>query len=241
MRHCYLCDDAIAGSGNRRSVGTGRSNRISVGRRVSTSSTQRSGLRTLCTACAGRVDAGQSFKNKVAGVGVLLFVGFVIYANSGGSRPAAEPSASTSAPKPAAAEVQAPNPPPEEARQPSSDSALPIVSSAEAATVNTAAITLPHLPAPLPSWKSAAATKWKHKTVEGTRWSLRQLRATGMALLIDLGDDQVATILVSREFQDLDATTMEKRIDYVKSEVMKASASSAAYTYARSGAVSPYP
>ncbi len=241
MRHCYLCDDAISGSGYRRSVGTGRSNRVSVGRRVSTSSTQRSGLRTLCAACAGQVDAGVSFKNKALGVGVLLFVGFVIYASSGGSGPAAQQSASSSAYQPAAVEARVTNTPPEDAAQPSSGSSLPIVASAEAATVNTAAIAVPHPPAPLPSWKSAAAIRWKHKTGEGTRWSLRQLRANGMALLVDLGDDQVATVLVSREFQDLDATTMEKRIDYVKSEVMKASASSAAYTFARSGTVSPYP
>jgi hypothetical protein len=240
MRHCYLCDDAISGSGFRRSVGTGRSNRISVGRRVSTSSTQRNGLRTLCAACAGRVDEGVKLKNKAVGVAAVLFVGFVIYASSGGSQAPARQTASSSYDTPAATPVTITNPSAEGAPRPPSGGSLPIISSAEAATVNTAALAVPRPSAPLPAWNSAAAVRWKHRTGEGTRWSLKQLRANGMALLVDLGDDQVATVLVTPEFQNLDAATMEKRVEYVRSEVLKASPTSAAYTFARSGAVSPF-
>ena len=241
MRHCYICDDSISGSGYRRSVGTGRSNRVSVGRRVSTSSVQRSGLRTLCAACAGKLDADRRRKNQVSGVMAVLFVGLVIYASSGGSKPTAQPTATEAAYQPAAAPVPATEPPAESANQPASNSFDPQVSTAEAASVNTAAATILHLAAPLPSWKSAAAIRWKHETADGTRWSLKKLRAGNMALLVDLGNDQVATVVVAPEFQNLDASTMEARIKYVRSEVTKVSSASAAYLFARSGTVSPYP
>ncbi len=241
MRHCYLCDEAISGTAFRRSVGTGRSNRVSVGRRVSTSSTRRSGLRTLCSGCAGRVDADARLKNKVMGVGAILLVGFVMYANSGTNGSARRPDVvmnhTEPASYPAPADVRS-TASPQAATQPSS----PLMASAEAAVVPRPAVTQQDAaPVRLPAWTSAAALRWKHRTSEGTRWSLRQLRGNGMALLIDLGEDQVATVLVTPEFQKLDLPGMDRRVEFVRSEVVKVSASSAAYSFTRSGTVSPYP
>ena len=241
MRHCYLCDEPIANSGFRRTVGTGRSSRISFGRRVSTSSTTRAGLRTLCAACAGRVDADEALKNKVIGVGLVLFVGFVIYANTGGPKAVDHQVDAVPAFQPISAPIDGRVQPQEGPSPPQPSAAEPIVSAAEAAPVSPAPATVAPAAVTLPSWKSASSIRWKHRTSGGTRWSLRQLKSGGMALLIDIGGNQVATVLVQPEFQKLDPPTMDGRVEYVRSEVLKVSATSAAYAYARTGIVTPYP
>jgi hypothetical protein len=241
MRHCYLCDESIPDSGFRRTVGTGRSSRISFGRRVSTSSTTRAGLRTLCAACAGRVDADEALKNKVIGVVLVLFVGFVIYANTGGSKAVDQQPDPQPATQQASTPVQGQLQPQEGASQPEPSPAVPVVATAEAAPVSPAPVAAARAAITLPSWRSAAAIRWKHRSSAGTRWSLRQLKAGGMALLIDIGGNQVATVLVQPEFQNLDPATMDQRVEYVRSEVVKVSATSAAYSYDRTGTVTPYP
>ena len=241
MRHCYLCDESIADSGFRRTVGTGRSSRISFGRRVSTSSTTRAGLRTLCAACAGRVDADEALKNKVIGVGLVLFVGLVIYANTGGSKAVDHQVDAGPALQRGSASIEGQVQPQEASSPPQPSAAAPIVPAAEAAPLGPPPATVGPAAVTLPSWKSASSIRWKHRTSGGRRWSLRQLKSSGMALLIDIGGNQVATVLVQPEFEKLDPPTMDGRVEYVRSEVLKVSSTSAAYAYARTGTVTPYP
>ena len=239
MRHCYLCDDNIAGAAFRRSVRTGQSRRLSVGRTISTSTTQRSGLRTLCGGCAARIDAEARLQAKIGGVLAVLFVGFVIYANVGsnnGGNHAAEmagPSHATpGATTPVSdqpAVVAAPPPVPGESASPTDT--LP--------TADKDQLKPASLPASVPRWTSAAAVRWRHTTPSGTRWSLRQLHGNTLALLVDLGDDQVATILIAGQFLKLDQPTIERQIDFVKSKATKISPRSAAYSFEADGAIQP--
>ena len=243
MRHCYVCDGEITGSAFRRSVGTGRSSRVSVGRRVSTSSTQRTGLRTLCSNCAGNVDAETRFKNKIAGAGLIALVGIVVFVSAqnhvttttthdDASNDAHVASDAAIAHSLAADAVQ-----PATASSPLPTDAVPAI----VAPAPSGGQHGPSAPVSLPAWKSAAALRWKHTTGEGTRWSLRQLRGRSMALLIDLGDDQVATVLVTPEFQALDLPGMERRVEFARTEIAKVSATSAAYAFSRAGVITPYP
>lgn len=240
MRHCYLCDDSITGSGYRRSVGTGRSQRLSVGKRISTSSTQRTGLRTLCSACAGQIDADARLRSRVGGGLVILLVGVVILANIGGKETVQrtdEPATSASlAPTDASVNAATIETQQESSNEPPLPGSTAVPNSGIGAAAGQAQSAMPSLP----SWTSAAALHWKHVTTQGTRWSVRQLRGGRMALLIDLGDDQVATVVVTPKFLRLDAATMESRVEYVKSTVEKISSNSAAYFYAPDGTVSSY-
>ncbi len=67
MQHCFLCGAEVRDGGHRRMVRTGLSRRRYRGtRRTSVSTTTSTGLRTLCAACAERVDAQARFEAKVA-------------------------------------------------------------------------------------------------------------------------------------------------------------------------------
>jgi len=60
-------------------------------------------------------------------------------------------------------------------------------------------------------------------------------------LLVDLGDDQVATVLVAPEFQKLDLQGAEQRIEFIKLQVAGINKRSAAYAFYRNGMIMPYP
>ena len=242
MRHCYMCDGEITGSAFRRSVGTGRSRRVSFGRRVSTSSTQRTGLRTLCSSCAGSVDAETRLKNKIVGTGLIALVGIVVFVSAQNHGTTTTPDDPTNGAH-VASDAAIAHSLAADAVPPATASS-PVLSDAAPAVVAPAPVSGQHGPGTtvsLPAWKSAAALRWKHTTGEGTRWSLRQLRGRGMALLIDLGDDQVATVLVTPEFQALDLPGMGRRVEFARTEIAKVSARSAAYAFSRAGVITPYP
>jgi len=94
MRHCYVCDGDMPGASHRRTVRTGSSSRVSVGRRVSTSSGESRGLRTVCQVCADGIDTQERLAAaktlsgvRAFGIGATVVVGLIIYASSHGSHP----------------------------------------------------------------------------------------------------------------------------------------------------------
>lgn len=87
-RHCHLCDAPLPEQAERRWVDTGGLGygRIYVSRRGlsggSATSGRRTGLRTVCAACAAEIDAGRARSDHVARVIAeciaIVVVGFVL-------------------------------------------------------------------------------------------------------------------------------------------------------------------
>jgi hypothetical protein len=231
VRHCYICDAEISGTGFRRTVRTGTSNRIYFGKRVSTSRGERRGLRTVCGTCAGRIDAQAKFKAVLVGLVVLGFIGFLSF---GGGKNDSSPRNSyqaNSATPPDQASVATYRATTEEVH--SSTSAPPsaplgaVASSADAAAPpatggrrsqmsnDTTTPVLGGSIEPSTSIAPALHPAWRHVTSSGVQWSLRQL-PEGMHLFIDLGYGQVATVDVPAEFLKLDLNSMNTRVDWMK-------------------------
>ena len=75
MRHCYTCDAPIAGSGFRREVKTGSSTVTHVGKKSrSQSSGTKKGLRTVCEACAAKIDKAKRLKIILIAAAILLWL-----------------------------------------------------------------------------------------------------------------------------------------------------------------------
>ena len=78
MQHCFFCGAEIRDGGHRRMVQTGLSRRLYQGRRrTSVATTTSKGLRTLCAACAERVDAQARFEAKVAKIKAAAIAGAI--------------------------------------------------------------------------------------------------------------------------------------------------------------------
>ena len=245
MRHCYLCDSGIAGSGHRRNVGTGRSNRVSFGRRVSTSTTRRSGLRTVCAGCAAQLDAQARFQAKVGtavAAAVVLFVVYVsVTSHSSGNVSAAtvtETASSTITDVGTSTNPVAPAAD-DSAGQFPTGGQVPGLSSAQTTAAKPKAAATPN---DVVVVASSPHVRWRHQTNAGTRWSLGVADPEHPTLSINLGDANVATIVVAREFLNLDAAGMATRVDYLKGEIAKDfGMQSAKYSFLRDGQLRAYP
>ncbi len=84
---CYICGQGCGSRRFRRDVYIGSDRRISVGRTVRVSQGQRTGVRTVCEACARRIDDQPSGLSSIVAVGavVLLVVLFLLAAVAGRS------------------------------------------------------------------------------------------------------------------------------------------------------------
>lgn len=252
MRHCYLCDAAIPGSGHRRTVRTGSTSRVSVGRRVSASSGERRGLRLVCQGCAEGIDAGSRARPKAFGVAAVVALAVVALMSSGSRQGNAPPKIedlvssanASSAPTPSASRA-------------SSAASAPASAQRAARAEGTANAVAERLRSPLglpPSQEvlglaqsvtpttlnppSASSASWRHVTQAGTRWSLRRRDATAMVLLVDLGGGQAATVVVAPEFERLDMVAMNGRVDHIRRLITQDSpGQSASYTFRRDGTV----
>lgn len=95
--------------------------------------------------------------------------------------------------------------------------------------------------APPQPGSAPANQAWSHTTSTGTRWRLRP-QGGDYILFVDLGDDQVASIRVARQFQYLDLDAINLRVDWLKSQITHAhSARSGSYQYTRDGSIYPIP
>ena len=82
---------------------------------------------------------------------------------------------------------------------------------------------------------------WSHETSMGTRWRLGQ-QGSDNVLFVDLGYDQVASIHVAPQFQNLSLDAANFRVDWLRSQITQAySARSASYRYTRDGSIYPMP
>ncbi len=94
----------------------------------------------------------------------------------------------------------------------------------------------PPQPGPIPTNQI-----WPHATSTGTRWRLKP-RVGEYVLFVDLGDDQVASIHVAPQFQNVESDAMNVRVDWLKSQIIQAhSARSASYQYTRDSSIYPIP
>lgn len=251
MRHCYLCDAGIPGAAARRNVRVSSTRRVSVGRRISTSSGERRGLRTVCQSCADELDrSGQqaaslaSLGRKVAGIAAVGVVGFIIYVNSHGGRDLPRPSRDDFI-SPAHA-TPAEQVPPSPAFKPATRQAggyapfdpTPAALQSATNTVMAAnAVPLLSTPAPPDSPASRSQVPWRHVTATGVNWSLRHV-ATGSLLMVDLGNGQVANVSVAPAFEALDLQSMNFRVDHLRSTISQFfSAQTANYSFERDGSV----
>lgn len=77
MQHCAQCGASIPGDGFRREIRTGSSQRVSFGRRATTSRVARWTLRTVCHSCALRIDRekkGKVIAGTLAAAALGLFL-----------------------------------------------------------------------------------------------------------------------------------------------------------------------
>jgi hypothetical protein len=243
VRHCYICDAAIPGAGFRRTVRTGTSNRVYFGKRVSTSRGEHRGLRTVCATCAGRIDAQARFAAGLVGFVVLVFVGLVIF--GGATKKSSTPNAYQANPVTPPGQTSASMYPATTEATPSPASVPPtVILGAAASSVGAFPPTNGGRSAPVPggsvqvptSMAPALPPAWRHVTSSGIQWSLRQL-PEGMRLFIDLGYGHVATLDVPPEFLKLDLSSMNTRVDWMKSMISQRwPPQSASYVY-RNGEV----
>ena len=246
-----MCDANIPGAAARRNVRVSSTRRVSIGRRVSTSSGERRGLRTVCQACADELDRTSqqaaslaSLGRKVAGVGAVAVVGFIIYANSHGGRDLPRPSRDDLI-SPARATPTEPVAPSAPNKQPTRQASgyapldpAPAGSPAPTSTV-TAANAVPLLAVPAAPDLSLARPQvpWRHITATGVNWSLRHV-ATGPLLIVDLGNNQVANVTVAPAFEALDLQSMNFRVDHLRSTISQYfSVQTANYSFERDGSV----
>ena len=253
MRHCFLCDAGIAGSALRRTVQTGSTSRVSVGRRVSASSGQRRGLRTVCQACANDIDQRNSRSafldmttRRVLGGAAVAVVGFVIYASSHGGRDLPRPSRDDIiTPAHAASTETSFTPARPASRNQPLNGYVPIdpTPSNPAPTVTA----MNSIPLQVPSSTAEGVPNhppvpWRHVTSNGTHWSLRRMSADSMLLVVELGGDQVANITVAPAFEALDLPAMNQRVDYIRTTVGQSfSLRTASYSYGRDGTLRQAP
>jgi len=67
---------------------------------------------------------------------------------------------------------------------------------------------------------------------------LRRVDTTSKLLIVDLGSDQVANITVMPEFENLDLTGMNLRVDHIRSAISQTfSSQTANYSFGRDGVV----
>ena len=253
MRHCFLCDASIAGSGRKRMVRTGTTSRVSVGRRVSAATGERRSMRLVCQDCADAVDAGSRARPKAFAVIAVLAIAGVAIANSQsrkGSTPAtvadlvapasAAPASTASSSRtkplfsvavpPLSTGVAAGDAPPGPPRR--------VQPAPPSADVLGLAQAVPTITGP----SVGTVPTWRHATAAGVRWSLRRRDALAMLLSIDLGGGQATTVVVAPEFERLDMPAMNERVDHIRDTIARdPSGQSTSYTFRRDGTLARNP
>lgn len=247
MRHCYLCDGDIVGPAFRRSVRTGSSNRISFGRRITTSTGQRNSLRTICQTCAEKIDSNDSQSMVIGAIPAILLIGAIIYAFSGTDKTKRNndlPAVSIT-PGIATPVIQPP-------RSAVSDQIIPtMIPSAHAPKGDMSSVQQDQTRAPsnlestVPPGMSnpvivpmPGSFRWRHTTENGVRWSLRKPNSSSLMLLVDLGGDQTAALIVAAGFENLSMLEMNKRVEWLKFTISQNhSTKSATYFYLADGVV----
>jgi hypothetical protein len=95
-------------------------------------------------------------------------------------------------------------------------------------------------PAPLPDPYRPAPRPWAHVTATGVRWNLRRIEPVSRTLTLDIGGDQVASVVVPPEFETLNLTVMNARVDAVFAAITRSfPLRSARYTFGNDGMIRP--
>jgi hypothetical protein len=125
------------------------------------------------------------------------------------------------------------------ASQPTSSGSVPGISTAEATTSAPPAAQRSNDPTVTTSWTHV---RWRHRTNAGTRWSLTVSDPEHPILFIDLGDANLATVTVAKEFLNLDAAGMALRVDFLRDKITKDfGTQSASFSFMRDGQVRSNP
>jgi hypothetical protein len=102
------------------------------------------------------------------------------------------------------------------------------------------ALPSPNLASGIDTAPARQSVPWRHVTATGVRWSLRNVSATSMLLIVDLGGDQVANVSVAPAFENLDMAGMNDRVDHVRSVIGQYfPLQTANYSFDRDGALRP--
>lgn len=188
------------------------------------------------------------------GAAIAIAVLFVLLPTGGGKRP--EPRILASGDTPASGFVIHPAAPPDPATPvtppPASPGDLDAVMQRLRASGAKPDATAPQPPAatpspaapatapttPLPDPAAAASGRWASVTGQGTRWRMAR-SASGYTVSIDLGGGQTADVHVQAAFGNLDAASVNTRVDYLRETIVQNfSRQSGTYSFARDGSVS---